>query len=341
MKKTITIIFAGCVALLLACQSGEQVRTLRLAHVLDVNSPVHKGMAHLGERLEALSGGKMKVILYPGSQLGNERETLELLQLGSLDIAKVSSAVVENFVPEMGVYSLPYLFRDANHYWQVFNGEIGQEILLKGEQYWLRGLCYYDAGFRSFFLRNTAVESPEDLNGLKIRVMRSNLQIQTVNLLGGNATPLAWGELYSALQQGVVDGAENNPPNFFQNKFFELCDYLVLDEHSAPPDVLMMSTHVWEKLSPQEQQWLDQAVQESVAFQRKLWDDMTEESLKAVVEKGVTVIRPDKQPFLASVQPIYDDLKGTEMGKLAERIQNLPPEKDTTAASDSLKGATE
>ncbi len=329
MKRSITIFFLLPFLIWTGCQKAEQTRTLRLAHVLDTASPVHQGMAHLGKRLEALSGGKMRVLLYPGGQLGNERESLELLQLGSLDIAKVSSAVMENFVPEMGVFSLPYLFRDADHYWQVFNGEIGQEILQKGEKYWLRGLCYYDAGFRSFFLRSRGVEQPKDLDGLKIRVMRSNLQIRTINLLGGNATPLAWGELYSALQQGVVDGAENNPPNFYQNKFYELCKYFVLDEHSAPPDVLVMSTHTWNKLSDTERRWLEQAVEESVAYQRKLWNEMTANALVAVEKAGVKVIRPEKRPFLESVKPIYDDLEGTEIGELAMRIRNLAAEPST------------
>ncbi len=329
MKKSISIWLIVLFALIAGCQRTEQVRTLRLAHVLDTASPVHQAMAFLGKRLEELSGGKFRILLYPGGQLGNERESLELLQLGSLDIAKVSSAVMENFVPEMGVFSLPYLFRDSDHYWQVFNGEIGKEILLKGEKYWLRGLCYYDAGFRSFFLCDKKVEQPQDLKGLKIRVMRSNLQIRTINLLGGNATPLSWGELYSALQQGVVDGAENNPPNFYQNKFYELCNYFVLDEHSAPPDVLVMSTHTWNKMSDTERRWLEQAVEESVAFQRKLWHDMTQEALNAVKKAGVTVIQPDKQPFFESVAPIYKELEGTELGRLAERIRNLPVASDS------------
>ncbi len=322
------------IGMLAGCEQSSNSHTLRLAHVLDTNSPVHKGMEHFREQLVALSGGKMKVEIYSGGQLGNERESLELLQLGSLDIAKVSSAVVENFVPEMGVFSLPYLFRDADHYWQVFNGEIGKELLLKGEKYWLHGLCYYDAGFRSFFLRKNEVNVPEDLNGLKIRVMRSNLQIRTINLLGGNATPLAWGELYSALQQGVVDGAENNPPNFYQNKFYELCDYLVLDEHSAPPDVLVMSSHSWNKLSDTEKEWVSEAVARSVVFQRQLWEEMTAKSIAAVEEAGVTVIRPEKAPFFESVQPIYDDLEGSSLGELAARIRNLPPE---TTVPDSLE----
>ncbi|MGH1364088.1 MAG: TRAP transporter substrate-binding protein [Calditrichia bacterium] len=318
-----------------SCAEEKQEVLLRVGHVLDVNSTVHKSMEFMGTRLAELSDGTIRIEVYPSSQLGNERESLELLQLGSLDMTKVSAGVLENFVPAMGVYSLPYLFRDDDHYWQVFKGDIGRDILLQGEPYFLRGLCYYDAGFRSFFLAQQKVEEPEDLAGLKIRVMRSNLSIRTINLLGGNATPLAYSELYSALQQGVVDGAENNPPNFYQKKFYELCDYFVLDEHSAPPDVLVMSTHTWNKLSAEQQGWIDQSVRESLDLQRKLWGDMTNQALKAVEEAGVKVIRPDKSKFQDIVDPIYADLEGSELGNWASKIKALLPE--TPVENDSME----
>ena len=322
------------------CEAEREVRTLRLSHILDSTHPVHRGMAHMGARLEELSGGTMRVKIYPNGQLGDERVSVELLQLGMLDMTKVSSAVIENFVPAMSVYSLPYLFRDADHYWQVFESEVGREILLEGEPYWIRGLTYYDAGFRSFYTHDTPVEEPTDLNGLKIRVMPSNISIQSINMLGGSATPMAYGELYTALQQGVVDGAENNPPNFYQSKHFEVSRYYNLDEHSAPPDVLIMSTHTWETLDQQQRDWLMQAVNESVGYQRRLWDEATEEALDAVAEAGVTIIRPDKEPFLNAVAPLYESLEGTEVGKWAERIRSLPPEvEDALDGRDSLHTA--
>ena len=147
--------------------------------------------------------------------------------------------------------------------------------------------------------------------------------------------PLAYSELYSALQQGVVDGAENNPPNFYQKRFYELCDYFVLDEHSAPPDVLVMSTHTWNKLSPEQQGWVDQSVRESLDLQRRLWDEMTNEALKAVEDAGVKVIRPDKTAFQEIVGPIYDDLSGSELGTWADKIKALLPEKNMQ--SDSME----
>ena len=319
----------GIIALILACASGcnpvQETVELRLAHVLDATHPVHQGMAFMGDRLETLSGGTMRVRIYPSGQLGNERETVELLQLGALDMAKTASSVIENFVPAMGVYSLPYLFQDQDHLWRTLEGEIGRDILLRGTPYRIRGLCYYDAGFRSFYIHDRKVETPADLEGLKIRVMRSNLSIQTINMLGANATPMAYGELYTALQQGVVDGAENNPPNFFGSKHFEQARYYTLDEHAAPPDVLLIGSHTWNKMSGEQQAWVEQAVAESVIYQRQLWEAATREALNAVEAAGVTVVRPDKGPFQAAVTPLYDALRDTELGVWADRIRSLNP----------------
>ena len=307
------------------CQEQQSVIELRLAHILDATHPVHQGMAYMGDRLQELSEGTIQVKIYPSGQLGNERESVELLQLGTLDMAKVASSVIENFVPAMGVYSLPYLFRDQAHLWETLEGDTGRDILLQGEPYRIRGLCYYDAGFRSFYIHDRPVEAPEDLSGLKIRVMRSNLSIQTINMLGANATPMAYGELYTALQQGVVDGAENNPPNFYGSRHYEQARYYTLDEHAAPPDVLLIGTHTWNKLTDRQQAWVEQAVAESVAYQRELWQVATEAALRAVEEAGVTVIRPDKTPFQEAVLPLYEAIRGTELGIWADRIHALSP----------------
>lgn len=336
-------IFWCCIGLFLlgsGCTNRAENTVLRLAHTLDATHPVHLGMAHMGERLEALSNGTMQLKIYSSGQLGSERETLELLQLGMLDLTKVASSVVENFVPAMGVYSLPYLFRDQQHYWQVFGGDIGRDILLQGEPYLVRGLAYYDAGFRSFYTTDKAINEPADLDGQKIRVMRSNVSIQSINMLGGNATPMAYGELYTSLQQGIVDGAENNPPNFYQSKHFEVCKYYILDEHSAPPDVLLIGTHTWNKLTEEQRAWIVQAVEESVAYQRQLWDEATTEALEQVANAGIEVIYPDKEPFRQAVAPLYESLEGTEIGEWADKIMNLPPPEDPSAPGDATSGGT-
>lgn len=324
-RRIVTQVLCVFLALMpfVGCGPASEPIELRLAHILDATHPVHQGMAYMGRRLDELSEGTMRVKIYPSGQLGNERESLELLQLGTLDMAKTASSVIENFVPAMGVYSLPYLFDDADHLWRALQGDVGREILLQGEPYRIRGLCYYDAGFRSFYIHDRKVESPDDLAGLKIRVMRSNLSIQTINMLGANATPMAYGELYTALQQGVVDGAENNPPNFYGSKHFEQAQFYTLDEHAAPPDVLLIGTHTWNKLSDQQKTWLNQAVEESVTHQRQLWQEATTAALEAVQQAGVTVVYPDKTPFQDAVLPLYDTLDDSELGSWAERIRAL------------------
>ena len=173
--------------------------------------------------------GKLKIEIYPNSQLGSERQCLELLQIGSLGMTKVSAAVMENFSPDLKVFGYPYLFRDNEHRFKIYDGPIGQKLLLEGEEYWLRGLTYFDAGNRSFYTKNTEIDKPSDLEGLKIRVMQSPTAINLVKSFGGSPTPISWGELYTGLQQGVVDGAENNLPSFYTSKHYEVCKYLTLN----------------------------------------------------------------------------------------------------------------
>lgn len=314
-----------CVMTLLAtaCNESGNQRVLKLAHSLDINHPVHKAMAHMAARLEELSSGSMRVDIYPSGQLGSERELIELLQIGSLAMTKVSASPLEGFVPEMKVFSVPYVFRDHEHYWQVLNSEIGRKLLLAPERVRLRGLGYYDAGSRSFYTTDEPIHTPDDLGGLKIRVMKSQTAVKTVQNLGGAATPIAWGELYTALQQGVVDGAENNPPTFYLSKHFEVAKHYTLDEHTSIPDMLLVSSHIWQTLSPQQRQWLQTAVDESVQYQRALWQEETQKALKAVAEAGVEIIYPDKALYRDKVKAMHNSYSGTSTGKLLMDIAAL------------------
>jgi tripartite ATP-independent transporter DctP family solute receptor len=308
---------------LAGCAGEQKVHVLKLAHVLDVTHPVHKGMVYMAEKVAQKSGGLMRVDIYPSGQLGAERDLIELLQIGSLAMTKVSTAPLEAFVPEMKIFGIPYVFRDEAHRWQVLNSAIGKKLLLAGEKYFLRGMCYYDAGSRSFYTKDRPINSPSDLQGLKIRVMKSITSVRMVQALGGSATPIPWGELYTALQQGVVDGAENNPPSFYLSRHYEVCKYYSLDEHTAVPDILLMSTVVWESLIPQEQQWLQEAVDESVEYQKILWKEACDEELREVQKAGVQVIYPDKKPFLEAVQAMHQSYKGTVIYDLIQEIQQI------------------
>jgi tripartite ATP-independent transporter DctP family solute receptor len=303
------------------CRAERPTRVLTLAHGLDVTHPVHIAMVHMADRLAEVSGGRMRIEIHPNGQLGEERELIEMLQIGSLAMTKVSASPLESFVPEMAVFSTPYVFRDEEHLWRVLDGEIGRDLLLAGESSFLRGLCYYDAGPRSFYTTARAVRTPRDLSGLKIRVQQSITSTRMVRTLGGSATPIDWGELYSALQQGVVDGAENNLPSFFLARHYEVSRYLTLDEHTWVPDVLLISTRVWQRLSDQERRWLEHAARSSVEVQRRLWREASRRALEAVRAAGVEVIEPDKATFRAAVQPMFDTYQGTPIDHLLSAIE--------------------
>ena len=306
------------------CRTSENTKTIKLAHGLPVEHPVHKAMVFMQERLAEISKGKLTIQIYPSGQLGSEQQCVELLQIGSLAITKVSAAIMESFADDYKVLGLPYLFRSKEHGFKVMDGEIGRELLLSTESKWLRGLCFYDAGSRSFYTISKPIVTPEDLTGLKIRVMKSKTAMEMVQALGGSPTPLSWGELYTALQSGVVDGAENNPPSLYTSHHYEVCKYYSLDEHSSVPDVLIISKTIWDRLNDQEQKWLQQAVNESVPVERKLWAESVEESLRIVQEAGVKINYPDKDLFREKVKSIYEGYKSNEtIYSYIQRIQAI------------------
>jgi tripartite ATP-independent transporter DctP family solute receptor len=301
----------------------SDVTVLKLAHALDTGHPVHIAMVFMAQKVKEKSNGRMRIDIYPSEQLGSERECIEQLQVGALAITKASSSALEAFIPKMKVLGLPYLFRDSDHFWNVLLGPIGKELLAAGEPVGLKGLCFYDAGARSFYTKDKLIETPADLKDMKIRVQKSEMAIKMIRAMGGHAAPIDWGELYTSLQQGVVDGAENNPPSFYNSMHYEVCKYYILDEHTRCPDVLLISTFVWNKLTPEFQRILQEAADESVTYQRKLWEQKEKECIEAVEKAGVIVTHPDKAPFREASQAVWKEFQGTEIGELAERISEV------------------
>lgn len=316
----------ACILLLVvtSCQKEGTTKMLYLAHTLPQTHPVHKGILEFKRVLNEKSEGKMDVKIFPDGQLGSEREVLELLQIGSVAVTKVSAATLSNFVPEYHVLGVPYLFRDKQHQFDVLEGEVGKSILEKGSKFWLRGLCYYDAGSRSFYTANKAIRNPEDLKGLKIRVMNNQMAINMVEALGGSPTPMAYGELYTAIQQGVVDGAENNPPSFVSSNHHEISKYYTIDEHSSVPDVLLIGTKFWDKLSEQEKQWVQEAANESSEAQKRFWNESVEESMAVAKSAGVEIIIPEKSLFEEQSKSVLEQfLKDfPEMSDIVTKIKN-------------------
>ena len=321
----IVLISLICFALFtLGCHSRDhKIRKLKIAHGLNIDHPVHKAMVNLAERALEKSDSTLVIDIYPNEQLGNERDCIEQLQFGILSMTKVSSSPLESFVPKIKVFALPFLFRNAEHKWKVFNSDVGRELLVACEPKGLRGLCYYDAGARSFYTKPKPILHPDDLRGLKIRTQQSPMAIQMVNVLGGSATPISWGELYTALQQGVVDGAENNEPSLFTSMHYEVAKHYSLNEHTMVPDILLISTIQWEHLSDFHQKVLQEAADESVIYQRKLWAEFVEKAMADMKAKGLQVYQPDKAPFMERAQEMYKSFEGTEIGDLAKKIQEV------------------
>ena len=320
---------------LAACAAPDtsETRVLRLGHGLSTDHPVHLAMLSMAAHVDSASGGRLQVAVYPSGQLGSERECLELLQIGSLAMTKVSASVLEGFSPDFAVFSLPYLFRDEAHRLAFFDSAVGQDVLDSTRPFRLKGLTYYDAGARSYYTVDAPVRTPADLRGLKIRVQESPTSMAMVRAMGGSPTPISWGELYTALQQGVVDGAENNPPSFFLSRHYEVARYFVLNEHTAVPDVLTIGTPIWESLSAQEQAWLQEAADASADLEERLWRASTAEALAAVEAEGVEVIRmsaSERAAFSDAVASMLTDAPPATR-RLIKRVQAV----GRTARADS------
>ncbi len=318
------IVFTAISLLLLSGCQLSKVKTIKLAHGLDVTHSVHLALEFFGEEIHRISDGQLAVEIYPNSQLGSEREILELIQIGSLHMTKVSAATLENFAPKSKVLGLPYLFKNRAHAFRVLDGEIGQNLLEDSQRYRLKGLGYYDAGYRSFYTKERPVDHPDELKGLKIRVMESVTAMNMVRSFGGAPTPISWGELYTSLQQGVVDGAENNPPSFYLSKHYEICKYYSLNEHTYSPDVIIIGNSFWNQLNEEQQLWMSKAVNASIDFQRKLWAEHEANALEEVIKAGVEIVYPEKERFIDLAQKVHEQyLQDEELKSIITQIKAL------------------
>lgn len=311
MKKTsFTRTLLGASLLVLfatGAQAAEKV-TLKLAHNLERSHVVHQTFEHMAKEVKELSDGKMTIRIYPSSQMGSARETLELLQNGALDMTKGSASDLESFDNVYAIYNLPYLFKDQEHFNKVVFGNVGKEIMDSSKDKGFFALSAYVAGTRSFYAKKP-ITKPEDLKGLKIRVQASPTTLKMIELMGGSPTPISFGEVYTAMQQGVVDGAENNVPSWVQTRHIEIAKVFSEDEHASIPDFLVISTKTWNKLTPEQQQILAKAAKDSEAWQQQAWKKVEEETRAQAKAMGGEFVSVDKAPFRAAVQPLYDDFR--------------------------------
>ena len=301
-----TLICASLFALFSAGAAAAEKVTLKLAHKLERSHVVHQAFEEMAKEVKQLSDGKMTIRIYPSSQMGSARETMELLQNGALDMTKGSASDLESFDNVYAIYNLPFLFKDQAHFNKVVFGDVGKEIMDSTKEKGFFALSAYVAGTRSFYAKKP-ITKPEDLKGLKIRVQASPTTIKMIELMGGSPTPISFGEVYTAMQQGVVDGAENNVPSWVQTRHIEIAKVFSEDEHASIPDFLVISTKTWDKLTPEQQQILAKAATDSQVYQQKLWDKIDADTRAQAKAMGGEIVKVDKAPFRAAVQPLFDD----------------------------------
>ncbi len=321
-----SLIFAAVPFLLLACggdQTTGRKERLILSNVHVEGYPTAEGLRDFERRVaeDALLGGRVELDLQLGGVLGNEKETLEKLGFGGIQMACTSVAPLAEFSETIGVLTLPYLFRDPEHMWRVLDGEIGEELLGTLEANGLVGLAWYDAGARSFYNRERPVRRLEDLRGLKIRVQKSEIMREMVEALGASPVSLGFKEVYTNLHTGSIDGAENNVPSYRSERHFEVAKFYSYDRHSTIPDLLMIGKAVWDRLSEEEQVALRWAARESSVAQRSFWRDYVTEALEAVQGLGSEINEiDDVTAFQRAVEPLYERYGGV-YGDLVARIR--------------------
>ncbi|MDB1125929.1 TRAP transporter substrate-binding protein [Vibrio algarum] len=305
----------------MTCSTAVYAKTIKLAHILPTEHPVHQSLDWFAKETSKEIKDRIKV--YPNGTLGSETTSLQMVQNGTIGLTKVSAALLESFSDSYKILSLPYLYRDLDHYYNVVNGPIGQSILDSSREKGFIGLAFLDAGARSFYTDKPIV-TPSDLTGMKIRVQNSPLAIDIIKSLGATPVPLPYGELYSALQQGVVDGAENNIPSYFSSRHFEVKKYYSYDRHTMVPDVLVVSTGVWDSFTKEEQEKIRNVIKKTLEVQKKNWSDYVADAKVELAAQGVTFVESDTPTFQAAVVPVYDKFKKEypQFGDMLKDIQN-------------------
>ncbi|PCF93812.1 TRAP transporter substrate-binding protein [Vreelandella nigrificans] len=308
--KTILTVAISTLSLGAGAVHAQENINLRLAYAQN-SQPVKDALALFGELVEEKSNGSISVSYFPDSQLGGESELVELLQAGAIDMTKVSGGLMGSFSSLYDVFSMPYLFDDQTHFYQVMNDEeIMGNIYRSTEGQGFVGIGWYDSGQRNFYTTGQPIETVEDLAGKRVRVMQSQTAIDTMRLLGASPVVMAQEEVYTALQQGVLDGAENNEFALTTARHGEVVDYYSLDGHTRIPDIILISNRVLDSLSDEQHDALMAAIHESTEFQTEQWLAAVDDARTQIVEEfGVEINEVDIEPFQQAVQPMYEQLE--------------------------------
>jgi tripartite ATP-independent transporter DctP family solute receptor len=323
-KVTLAI---AAMALVIGFSVSVQAKEWRGWNIHVAGYPNTVAMDKFAELLKEKSGGKMTVKMYHSGTLGSQPDAIEQLRIGGIEIGNFNLGPLGPIVPEANVVSLPFIFKDVDHMWRVLDGEAGDIINEGMTKYGITPLAWYDAGARSFYNSKKPIMKPEDVTGLKVRVMNNDLYSGMISALGGNPSPMAFAEVYQSLKTGVVDGAENNWPSYESTGHFEVAKYYSMSQHLIIPETLCINAKVWQGLSPEDQKILKEAAVESAMLQRKLWKEREKASEEKVLAGGVQFNEiPDKSGFQAAMKPVYEKFlkDNPNLKTLVETIQNTP-----------------
>lgn len=302
---------------------GGSSKTFKLAETHPEDYPTTLGDKKFAELAEKYTDGRIKIQVYPNAQLGEESDAIEQVQMGSIEMTRISSAPMGEFVPAMGLFSLPYLFDDADHLWRFLESESGKKLLGETESAGFKGLGYFDPGARSFYTTKKPVLAPADVKGLKIRVQESQVQIDFINSLGGSPTPMAYGEVYSSLQSGLLDGAENNEPSYLSASHWEVAPNYTLDRHMRVAEVLLINKDTFDGLSSEDQEALQKAATEAAPFQREKWEAQVETDLEKLRGEGVKINEiADIAPWREATKSVIEK-HGAKLGEYLDAVDEL------------------
>jgi len=303
---------------------AQEKKALKASDVHPEGYPTVQAVENMGKKLEQATGGRLTIQMYASMQLGGEKEVIEQAQVGAIQFARVSVGTLGPVIDDLNVLNMPFLFRDTAHMNKVVDGPIGQELLDKvsnNPAAKLVGLCWMDAGARSFYDTKRPIKTIADLKGLKIRVIGNPIFVDMANALGANGVAMGYDQVFSALQTGVIDGAENNPPSFVFDNHYQVAKYYTLTQHLIVPEMLVFSRAGWDQLSGDDQGLIKKFSRETQLDARELWNKTEAEAMQRMKTAGIEIIPvADKKPFQDAVKPVWDKY-GIKFTDLIKRIQ--------------------
>src|SRR6185503_2395731 len=328
MKNTLAAagVAVATMALMLGSASAQSKLVLKASDVHPEGYPTVAAVESMGKTLEKATNGRVTVQMFPSMQLGGEKEAIEQAQVGAIALARVSVGALGPVVDQLNVFNLPYVFRNTEHMRKVIDGPIGQELLDKvtNSGKGLVGLCWMDAGARNFYDTKKPIKNIADLKGQKIRVMGNPMFVAMANAMGANGVPLGYDQVFTSLQTGVIDGAENNPPSFVFDNHYQVAKSYTIDEHLIVPEMLVMSKKIFDSMSKDEQAAVKKAAREAQMEERKLWEKYEADAMEKAKKTGIQIIQvsdADKKKFQEAVKPVWDKY-GPKYAAMIKRIQD-------------------